>query len=175
MSNIVSPSRTVNGTWYTWPFRELPKDFASRHGMIKKIFARLKCALRMPPRINFKSQLAAHHPIFLQDVCYIPADTPRGTSTKTPSFEKPWYGCVMPYHIHTAVPRQSRRNNKQYRQQILQFSLTDSLSWFAQAFPAVCSCRSRYSFKITAAATASTPILAGTFFGLLLPVNFRRG
>src|SRR6266404_4699113 len=31
-------------------------------------------------------------------------DTPRGTSTKTPSFEKPWYGCVMPYHIHAAAP-----------------------------------------------------------------------
>src|SRR5260370_17280034 len=26
------------------------------------------------------------------------------TSITPPSFEKPWYGCVMPYHIHAAVP-----------------------------------------------------------------------
>src|SRR6266481_618609 len=31
-------------------------------------------------------------------------DTPCGTSTKTPSFAKPSYGCVMPYHIHAATP-----------------------------------------------------------------------
>src|SRR4029077_18081104 len=30
-------------------------------------------------------------------------DTPRGTSTKQPTFAKPWYGCVMPYHIHAAT------------------------------------------------------------------------
>src|SRR5260370_17556648 len=31
-------------------------------------------------------------------------DTPCGTSTKTPSFAKLSYGCVMPYHIHAATP-----------------------------------------------------------------------
>src|SRR4029077_11344850 len=31
-------------------------------------------------------------------------DTPRGTSTKQPTFAKPWYGCVIPYHIHAATP-----------------------------------------------------------------------
>jgi hypothetical protein len=71
MSNIVSPSRTVNGCSYT-----CPENVAPRHRVVKKVFAGLQCALRMPPRVNLKRQFAAHHSIFFQQIGNVSARRP---------------------------------------------------------------------------------------------------
>src|SRR5467141_3446702 len=126
----------------------------------------------MPPPVNPDCQRTAHHSIFLQEIRYISLRSPVRHIHEYAFRRK----ALVRFGDAVPDPRRGASGNqhdyKQQREQVLQFSLTDSFFKFAQALPAVCACRSRYSFKMTAAATASTVILACAFFGFLPPVSF---
>ncbi len=82
--------------------RDLPENIAAGHRVIKEIFACLKRALRMAPRVNLKSQLAAHHTIFFQDVPHIPARCPAWHINEDSFF---WKSLVRVRHSVPHPPR----------------------------------------------------------------------
>jgi len=94
MSNIVSPSRTVNGCWYTCPFASFQKTSRPVIAWSKSI-RRLAVCASMPPHVNLKRQFAAHHSIisFQQDRQRIGATPHAARQTNTPSFEKALVRC----------------------------------------------------------------------------------
>src|SRR6516162_1685930 len=55
------------------PAGDFPENVASRHGMVEEILASPQRVLRMTPRIDFESQLAANHAVLPQQI----ADEPR--------------------------------------------------------------------------------------------------
>src|SRR2546427_13136309 len=74
---------------------------------------------------------------------------------------------------HPRRPTPGRQHaQKNNNRQNLQTAPTNSRKLESQVFSAGCSCRSRYSFKITAAATESTVTFDGAFFLFFAPADF---
>src|SRR6266849_2024555 len=138
--------------------RKFPEDLGAGHGTIKIIFAGLQSALRMAARINLKRQRAAHHSIFFQEIRRIAA------RSAVWNVDKDAFRRETLIRMREAIPHPGRSapgNQDQQKKQCnqnLQVILAKSTFHVCQAFSAARSCFSRYSFRITAAATASTVI-----------------